>query len=92
MKTDRNSGAIVCGHVARGIQPIRRAVRDLPIAPEDSGWQFLCDAGESEDAERAQIWAVAHVLEEHPALVQWIDCDPGISLILGNDGIWQRLS
>jgi hypothetical protein len=81
MKLDRNSGAIVCQHVAAMLYPIRRAVRDLGVAPEDSGWQFLCDSGENKDPEQAQIWSIGHVIEAEPTLEQWLDHDPGTKIV-----------
>ena len=79
-----HSAAIVCGHVATKQLPILRAVRDAPIVPEDSGWQFLCGSGEDEDPGAAKIWLVCEVLDHEPSLAPFIDYPPGTELTRRN--------
>ena len=71
-----NAGAIVCAHVADG-EPILRAIRDNPMDPDDSGWQFLCDSGADEHIEDAQIWSVTQVVEREPSLLAFINSPVG---------------
>lgn len=78
------SAAIVCGHVATERLPILRAVRDAPIVPEDSGWQFLCGSVEDEDPGAAKIWLVCEVLDYEPSLAPFIDYPPGTELTRRN--------
>src|SRR5687768_8412672 len=79
-KVNRESAAIVCGHIADSDDPtIRHAQRDVPEEPADSGWQFLCGA-ESEDWAEARVWSVDEVLQIAPDLAQFIDCPPGTVL------------
>jgi hypothetical protein len=78
-KPDRRA-AIICSHVANQSFPILRAVRDEPTVPEDSGWQFLCDSFEDEDADLAKVWLVCEVLEHEPSLVPLIDHPAGTVL------------
>jgi hypothetical protein len=60
--------AIVCSHIAAEGLPILLAIRDEPIEEVDSGWQFLCNSGQDEDEEEAQIWALSEVCEHTPSL------------------------
>ncbi len=55
-------GAIICTHCAKGGLPILRAVRDAPVADEDSGWQFTC-GGILHSSEDAQLWSVDEVIQ-----------------------------
>ncbi len=78
MKTnvvDITGAAIVCSHVAKG-RAILRAVKSEPLSEEDSGWQFLCDSGEREDEDQAQVWSVREVLEREPSLKPFLDGPP----------------
>jgi len=65
-------GAIVCHHVAKLGYLIMRAERDNSAAPEDSGWQFLCNSGEVEREDEAQVWALGEVLDLEPSLEQFM--------------------
>jgi hypothetical protein len=69
----------VCTHIAKLGSPIQKAVRDRPIIPEDSGWQFLCDGGEEET--EAQVWALSEVIELEPTLAEFIDAPDGTVLV-----------
>ena len=74
-----NAGAIVCAHVAAG-EPMLRAIRDNPMDPDDSGWQFLCDSGEDKRIEDAQIWSVTQVVERDPSLLPFINSPVGTTM------------
>jgi len=69
--------AIVCPHIATGGHPILMAIKDEPISPEDSGWQFLCNLGVNEDENLAQVWAISEVLEVEPTLKNILNQPPG---------------
>ena len=69
-------GAIVCTHVANHEKPILRAVRDQPIQPEDSGWQFTCRDGEHE-ADHAQLWLLSEVAAFDPSILAIADSEIG---------------
>jgi hypothetical protein len=71
--------AIVCEHVANGC-PILRAVKDEPLEPADSGWQFVCNSGVRENEETAKVWAVHEVLEVEPTLAAFIEKPAGTIL------------
>ncbi len=69
--------AIVCSHVAEDGYPILLAIRDEPLDRDDSGWQFLCNSGETEDEGLAQVWALGEVLEAEATLKNIISQPPG---------------
>ncbi|MFN7643338.1 MAG: DUF2185 domain-containing protein [Burkholderiales bacterium] len=71
--------AIICGHAAKELAPIMRALRDVPEESADSGWQFLCGAIE-EDFSEAQVWSIEEVLELAPDFLDFINLPPGTSL------------
>ncbi len=77
---ERRAAVMVCGHVAELGLPVLLAVRDEPLGADDSGWQFLCDSGEDEHIERAQLWLVEEILEVEPTLASWIDAPVGTVL------------
>jgi hypothetical protein len=77
------SAAIVCVHVALEGYPILLAVRDKPTVPEDSGWQFLCNSGQDENEDEAQVWALSEVFEHDPSLFGLLDVPPGTKLVRG---------
>lgn len=77
--TDDSGAAIICSHAASG-HPILLAIRDLPIEPADSGWQFLCGSSKHEDESAVQVWSVREVIETDPSLVYLVDLPPGTSL------------
>lgn len=74
-----NAGAIVCSHVVAG-EPILRAVREEPMDPADSGWQFLCNSGADENIENAQLWTVNQVTERDPSLLTFINSPVGTTM------------
>ena len=73
------SAAIVCGEVATRSAPILYAARSESVDEADSGWQFLCGAG-NEDIRAAQIWAVHEVLEIDQSLAPYIGFPAGTVL------------
>ena len=81
-----NLAAIVCVHVATESRPILKAERDKPMAPEDSGWQFMCNGELEEDIDEAQVWAVAEVLEFDPSLVGNLDFPAGSKITRDRPG------
>lgn len=84
--------AIVCEHVAAGNMPILRVVRDEPQDPADSGWQCLCDCGEDENIERAQVWAVEEVLRREPSLNPHFSLPAGSCVVRrGLEAEWIRI-
>ena len=84
--------AILCEHVANEGFPILRAIRDEPLEDADSGWQFVCDSGKSEDEDNAQVWAISEVLEIEPSLTEYIDESPGTVLERKNkDSQWKKM-
>jgi hypothetical protein len=85
---DISGAAIVCSHIAKG-QAILRAVRSEPLSAEDSGWQFLCDSGEQENENQAQVWSVREVLEHEPSLKPFLVEPSGTVLTRKGDG-WER--
>lgn len=72
-----SGAAIVCPHVAREGLPILYAERSEPVNAEDSGWQFLCNAGGPEDESQAQIWSLDEVLALEPSLRSVITAPAG---------------
>ena len=80
LSQDRRA-AILCSHVAVDNLPILRAVRDEPIMPEDSGWQFRCATVEDkDDPDMAKVWLICEVLEYDPSLAAFIERPPGTVL------------
>ena len=77
---EENRAAIVCAHVARHGLAILSAARTEPLRDEDSGWQFLCNSGQDEDEDPAQVWAVSEVLSLEPSLRNFIDAPIGTAL------------
>lgn len=73
-------GVIICSHVAIEGHPILRALRDEPIAPEFSGWQFTCGLYDHDDASTGRVWLVDEIIELEPTLRPFIDCPPGTGL------------
>jgi len=72
--------AIVCSHIATKHLPILRAIRTEPLEPEDSGWQFLCNSGEEEGDDEAQVWLVSEILGLEPSLSQFVNLPVGTKL------------
>jgi hypothetical protein len=88
-QVDSSGAAIVCAHVAKLGYPILRAERDKPTMPEDTGWQFLCNAEEPENENEAQVWALSEVLEHEPSLAEFVHSPPGTTLVRDNtDSPW----
>jgi hypothetical protein len=75
-----NYAAILCIHVANRESPILRAVRDEPVDPDDSGWQFHCNSRDVEKESEAKIWSVNEVIELEPTLSPFINLPPGTKL------------
>jgi len=69
--------AIVCSHVAEGLAPILRAVRDEPEFEEDSGWQFRCGDVDDGDSDNAKVWLVCEIIDEEPSLRDYLGEPPG---------------
>src|SRR5258707_14958247 len=87
--TDLSLAATVCMHVANDRHPILLAEKGKPIAPEDSGWQFMCNSAVEEDDDESQVWAIGEVLEFEPSLIGKLDSPPGTKLVRNNsDGPW----
>ena len=72
--------AIVCLHVANRTSPILQAVRTPRTEKSDSGWQFLCNSGQGEDFDLAEVWSIDEVLKLEPSLQSWIECPFGTTL------------
>jgi len=75
------TAAIVCSHVAKLGYPILLAERGNSLEPEDSGWQFLCDSGEVERENEAQVWALGEVVDWEPSLAELMDAPSGTTLV-----------
>lgn len=85
--------AILCEHVANKGFPILRAIKDEPLEDTDSGWQFICNSGEPEDEDKAQVWAISEVLEIEPSLTEYLDESPGTVLERENiESHWKKLN
>lgn len=90
-KNQDRRAAIVCSHVAVGHLPILRAVRDEPMMPADSGWQFLCGIADHDDSDLGKVWAVFEVLDYEPSLAPFIGCPSGTVLTRKLlTGAWER--
>ncbi|MBA2115087.1 DUF2185 domain-containing protein [Bremerella alba] len=79
-----NTAVIVCGHVAHEGLPILCALLgdpDDPDSEEDTSWQFLCDTGQDEAIEYAQVWALSNVLKREPTLRPWMNVPVGTRLV-----------
>jgi hypothetical protein len=74
----KKCGAIICEHIAYSERPILRATRDLPLQPEDSGWQFLCGAEGHQDSDAA-VWLLEEVAALDLSLLPILDAEPGVS-------------
>ena len=53
----------------------------MSIESEDSGWQFLCNSGELEKEEDAQVWSINEVINLEPTLKEFLNSKPGVVLI-----------
>lgn len=69
--TMAHCAAVVCGHVAAGGVPIRRALRMRSVSDTDSGWQFFC-GGADEDPFAAKMRSIEEVLALEPSLAAWL--------------------
>ena len=74
----RNAAAIVCSEVANGA-PILYARRSKALEEADSGWQFLCGAGD-EDVSLAQVWAIHEVVERDASISEFLGLPAGTVL------------
>ncbi|GHT11352.1 hypothetical protein FACS1894170_04810 [Planctomycetales bacterium] len=77
------TAAIVCSHIAEGRNRIICAIKDEPIAPEDSGWQFHC--GSIHSTTDGRVWAVGEILECEPSLRPYMSLPHGTILTRIND-------
>lgn len=73
------TAAIVCGEIAIDRVPILYAERSAPDEDVDSGWQFLCGAG-NEDPKKAQVWALGDVVDYDHSLAPYIEMPVGTVL------------
>jgi hypothetical protein len=81
---------IVCSHVASREYPILLAERSESDDPEDTGWQFVCNAGFEETTETAEVWLLENVLKMEPSLRDYIILPPGTTVIRDNPSSpWQ---
>lgn len=81
---DDSRGAIICSHVAKENLPILRAVRDEPMDPTFSGWQFTCGLNEHENTDTGLIWLVEEVLNLDQSLRPFIEMPVGTALTRGD--------
>ena len=58
-----------------------RAVRDDPVAAEDSGWQFLCGADGHGDEGIGKVWTIDEILDFEPSLKPHMNMPSGTSLV-----------
>ena len=72
-------GVIICDHIFDG-ESILKAVRDEPIDPVDSGWQFHCNKFDHSQESSAKIISVQELLEIEPSLKTFINATVGTSL------------
>jgi hypothetical protein len=80
-KVDSSGAAIVCRHVAKERLPILKAIKYEPVQPEDSGWQFLCNTGKTENTEDAQVWSIDNVKKLEPSLKDLLEKPIGTTLV-----------
>jgi len=76
---------IICDHIAVKGLPILLAIRTEPTCNEDSGWQILCNSGQLEKEENAQIWKLIELLDYEPSLAPYITLPPGTVLRRGSE-------
>ena len=74
---DFSGAAIVCSHVAIDEDPILRAVRDAPVDPADSGWQFTCGRDEHTNDDEAQVWSLNHVVRNDASVREILEAPVG---------------
>jgi len=87
-----SAAAILCVHVASQGLPILLAARSAPIREEDSGWQFLCNSGATEDQRQALVWSLQEVLELEPSLTDLMASPPGTQLTREHKGVpWRKV-
>jgi hypothetical protein len=77
------TAALLCREVALDHAPILYAVRNPPIHPADSGWQYLC-GGVHEDACSTQLWSLGEVLNYDSSLGPFVDLPTGTILERSN--------
>ena len=83
-------GVIVCEHIAKDQCDVCVASRSEPVAPEDSGWQFLCGKPD-EDEFKAAIWSVKEILAYDSSLAPWIDAPFGTKIEKSSNAlIWRK--
>jgi hypothetical protein len=76
---DDSGAVIVCTHVAEGGFPILRAIRDEPVEPEDSGWQFTCNLDHTRAG--AKVWSIADVLRFDESVAPLLNAPCGSAFI-----------
>lgn len=81
---DDSGAAIVCEHIHAKSFPILLAFKLKPGRPEDSGWQFLCNAVDQEDPKKAKVWSIREVLIYEPTLAGFLGHEPGTKLVRKN--------
>ncbi|HWY41115.1 MAG TPA: DUF2185 domain-containing protein [Chthoniobacterales bacterium] len=89
----KRSAAILCKHISYPDRPILRATRELPVEPEDSGWQFLCGVERHDDASSEAVWALEEVAALDTTLRSLLDSEPRMSFERSTvDTPWRRVS
>jgi hypothetical protein len=72
--------AIVCPHCASKKYGILQAMRTASYEKGDSGWQFHCKSGLSEDLAEMKILPLKEVLDLDPSLRKWLRSPAGTTL------------
>lgn len=57
--------------------PILYAERSEPLNAEDSGWQFVCNSGRSEENSQGHVWSIHEVLALEPSLCNLMTAPAG---------------
>lgn len=88
---DDSGTVITCKHIIEGNRPISHARRDEPAAPEDSGWQFLCELSHTESDGR--IISVKEIVKIDPSINQIIELTGEASFVkTKTDNKWIEIS
>lgn len=90
-QADDSGAAILCQHVARGDRSILLAERCAPEDDRDSGWQFLCDSGPTEDPAKAEVWSLAEVLHRDPTIRSLLQHAEGLFSREGVGHPWRKV-
>jgi hypothetical protein len=87
----KGSAAILCEHISYPDRPILRATRDVPVEPEDSGWQFLCGV-ENHDKSNGVVWLLEELAGLDSSLRSILDSEPEASFERSTaDGAWRAI-